>query len=130
MNRQQRRAKARNDKKFLMEVAATSTERKQAMLFRNGITLDDLQDAHKDGWTQGKEDTEQFCFHVIYAAILITMCEKHGWDADDAADLLKEIDRQVVTCIEDQEIVDEAYEKTGIQLSWTDPLERVQEKEG
>lgn len=128
MNRQQRRAKARNDKKYLNGLLATPAEQRQAQLFRNGITLEDLKREREAGWMQGKEDVEQFCFHTIYAAILITMVEHHGWDGDKAADLLKEIDRQVVTCIEDQDIVDEAYRKTGIQLSWTDPLERVQGK--
>ena len=126
MNREQRRAKARRDAKYLREIEATSVQQKEAMLFRNGIRIKDLEQAREDGWKQGKEDTEQFCFHVIYAAILITICEKYGWDADKAAELLREVDHQVVTCIEDQDIVDEAFEKTGIQLSWTDPLERVQ----
>lgn len=126
MNREQRRAKARRDAKFLREVAATSQQQKEAMLFRNGITLDDLEKKYQDGLMEGKELTEQFCFHVIYAAILITMVERHGWNADDVADLLKEIDRQVVICVEDEEIAEEAYEKTGVKLEWADPLERVQ----
>ena len=126
MNLEQRRAKARMDAKYLREVAATPYQQKQAMLFRNGITDKDLKKSWERGWKDGKEQVEQFCFHTIYAAILITMCEKYGWKNDDAADLLREIDRQVVACIEDQEIVDEAYEKTGVKLEWKDPLERVQ----
>ncbi len=126
MNREQRRAKARRDAQYLREIAATSLQQKEAMLFRNGITDKDLKESWERGWKDGKEQVEQFCFHVIYAAILITMCEKHGWSGDDAADLLREIDKQVVICVEDQEIVDEAYEKTGVKLEWKDPLERVQ----
>lgn len=126
MNREQRRAKARRDAKYLREIAATSQQQKEAMLFRNGITLDDLEREHKNGWMEAKEEVEQFCFHTIYAAVLITMCEQHGWDADKAADLLREIDKQVVICVEDQELVNEAYAKTGIKLEWKDPLERVQ----
>jgi hypothetical protein len=47
-------------------------------------------------------------------------------DMDQAVDLLVEIDRQVVLCAEDQELVDEAYEKTGVELHWEDAVGRIE----
>ena len=125
--RQLRRQKQRMDAQFARRMDASSQELKMAALYKNGITVADLERERKAGLMDGKKITEDFCFHTIYAAILITMCEKHGWNADDAADLLKEIDQQVVVCIEDKELVNEAFEKTGIQLEWTDPVERIKE---
>ena len=64
-------------------------------------------------------------FHTIYAAFLITMIDGHGMDADQAVDMLTEIDKQVVLCVEDAELVEEAYRKTGVELNWDDALERI-----
>jgi hypothetical protein len=38
---------------------------------------------------------------------------------------LIEIDKQTVLCVEDADIVAEAYEKTGVQLNWEDAVERI-----
>ena len=96
--------------------------------FRNGITEKDVQKAYEKGAQEGRTFADGFAFHTIYAAFLITMIDKHGMDADEAVDLLIEIDRQTVLCVEDTDLVEEAYEKTGIELSWTDAIERITRK--
>jgi len=127
--REMKRLQARRDAHYLRQMEATSFERQMAALFRNGITTDDVTREKKAAFTEGQHMAEKFTFQVIYAAILITMVEKHEWDSDAVVDLLKEIDHQVVLCVEDVELAREAYEKTGISLNWDDPFERIQEKE-
>jgi hypothetical protein len=56
------------------------------------------------------------------------MIDHHGMDMDQAVDLLIEMDKQVVLCAEDQELVDEAYEKTGVELNWDDAVGRIERK--
>lgn len=108
-----------------MEMPLTPVEQLRAQFYRNGITEADVQKAYEQGTQEGRRFAEDFAFHTIYAACLITMVEKHGMDADEAVDLLIEIDRQTVLCAEDSELVEEAYRKTGVQLHWEDAVGRI-----
>lgn len=89
--REVRRAKQRADRKALMEIPLTPVEQLRAQFYRNGITEADVQKAYEDGLQEGRKFAEDFAFHTIYAAFLITMIEKHGMDADKAVDTLIEI---------------------------------------
>ena len=127
-SREMRRQQQRADRKALLEIPLTPEEELRLKFFRNGITEKDVQKAYEDGLKEGRKFAEDFAFHTIYAAFLITMIDKHGMDADEAVDMLIEMDRQTVLCVEDTDLVKEAYEKTGIELSWTDAIERVTRK--
>ena len=127
-SREIRRQKQRENRNVLAEISLTPEEELRLKFFRNGITEKDVQKAYEDGLKEGRKFAEDFAFHTIYAAFLITMIDKHGMDADKAVDLLIEIDRQTVICVEDNDLVKEAYEKTGIELSWTDAIERITRK--
>ena len=124
--RELRRQKARNDRKILMEMDSTPAEKLQAAFFRNGITLDDLKREYMRGAKEGRKLAEDYAFQTIYAAFLITMIDHHGMDADEAVDLLIEIDHQTVACVENSELIEEAYRKTGIQLNWDEAIERIE----
>ena len=123
--REIRRQQIRADRKALADIALTPVEQLRAQFYRNGITEADVQKAYEQGTQEGRRFAEDFAFHTIYAAFLITMIDKHGMDADKAVDLLIEIDKQTVLCVEDTDLVDEAYEKTGVQLNWEDAVERI-----
>ena len=124
-SREIRRAKARADRKALMEMPLTPVEQLRAQFYRNGITEADVQKAYEQGTQEGRKFAEDFAFHTIYAAFLITMIDKHGMDMDEAVDLLIEIDKQTVICVADTDLVEEAYEKTGVQLNWEDAVGRI-----
>ena len=123
--REIRRQQIRADRKALADIALTPVEQLRAQFYRNGITEADVQKAYEQGTQEGRKFAEDFAFHTIYAAFLITMIDKHGMDADEAVDLLIEIDKQTVLCVEDTDLVDEAYEKTGVELQWEDAVERI-----
>lgn len=127
-NREIQRQRLRQERKALLEMQTTPVEQLRAAFYRNGITEKDVEAAYRKGSQEGRKIAEDFCFHTIYAAFLIVM-EKHGIGADDAANMLIEIDKQTVLCVEDTEIAEEAYRKTGIQLHWDDPLERITREE-
>lgn len=128
--REIRRAQIRQDRKALMEMETTPEEKLRAAFFRNGITVDDLQKMYDKGSQEGRRFAEDFAFRTIYAAFLITMIDHHGMGQDEAVALLREIDQQVITCVEHEEITEEAYEKTGIELNWNEPLNRIEERAG
>lgn len=127
-SREIRRQKQRQDRNTLAEIRLTPQEELRLKFFRNGITEKDVQKAYEDGTKEGRRFAENFAFHAIYAAFLITMIDHHGIDADKAVDMLIEMDRQVILCAEDQELADEAYEKTGVELHWEDAVGRIERK--
>lgn len=127
-SREIRRQKQRQDRNTLAEIRLTPQEELRLKFFRNGITEKDVQKAYEDGTKEGQRFAENFAFHAIYAAFLITMIDHHGIDADKAVDMLIEMDRQVILCAEDQELADEAYEKTGVELHWEDAVGRIERK--
>ena len=124
-SREIRRAKIRADRKALADVALTPVEQLKAAYFRNGITVADVQKAYEEGTKDGRKFAEDFAFHTIYAAFLITAIDHHGMDVDAAVDMLKEIDHQTVLCVQDEDLVTEAYEKTGVELRWEDAVGRI-----
>lgn len=127
-SREIRRAKQRQDRNTLAEIRLTPQEELRLKYFRNGITEKDVQKAYEDGTKEGRRFAENFAFHAIYAAFLITMIDRHGMDADKAVEMLIEMDRQVILCAEDQELAEEAYEKTGVELHWEDAVGRIERK--
>jgi hypothetical protein len=127
-SREIRRQKQRQDRNTLAEIRLTPQEELRLKFFRNGITEKDVQKAYEEGLKEGRKFAEDFAFHTIYAAFIITMIDKHGMDADEAVDLLIEMDHQVVVCVEDSELADEAYEKTGVELHWDDAIGRIERK--
>lgn len=127
-SREIRRAKQRQDRNTLAEIRLTPQEELRLKYFRNGITEKDVQKAYEDGTKEGRRFAENFAFHAIYAAFLITMIDHHGMDADKAVEMLIEMDRQVILCAEDQELAEEAYEKTGVELHWEDAVGRIERK--
>lgn len=128
MGRAQRRQAIRQERKLLMELETTSDEKMKAAFFRNGITAKDVQKAYEQGAKDGRKFAEDFAFHTIYAAFLITMIDHKGMDQDEAVDLLREIDNQVILCVEDQELTEEAYQRTGVELNWKDAIDRIEER--
>ena len=128
-SREIRRQKERQDRKLLMEMELAPADRIKAALYRNGITVDDVKKEYERGFKDGRKISEDFAFHAVYAAFLITMIDHHDMEQDEAIALLREMDNQVVLCIEDQELMDEAYERTGVEINWSDSLERIQTKE-
>lgn len=126
--REIRRAQIRQERKALAEMETTESEKLRAAFFRNGITLKDVQDAYEKGTQEGRKFAEDYAFKTIYAAFLITMIDHHGMGQDEAVSLLKEIYTQVVCCVEDDELTQEAFDKTGIELNWHEAIERIEER--
>ncbi len=128
-HREMKRLQARQDRKFLMETELSSAEKQKAMLFKNGITLDDMQREYDKGAADGRRFGEDFAFHTIYAVFLITMIDHYGMDQEKAIELLRYMDKQVMLCVADDELTKETYERTGIEIDWRDPIERVTRKD-
>lgn len=63
----------------------------------------------------------------VYAAAIILLTEEYGFDHDQCVDFLQKIEDKTLLCIEHQDIVDEAFEKTGIRIHFDAAINRIEE---
>ena len=117
MNRAQRRAAKRNERKVKPVFNYTnSAEERLTRIQKNGITIDDLDRAFKEGSEKGQEKATKMC----YAGFLLAMHKVYGFGKKRATRLLKAADDAVVYSIDTEEMMDEVYKRFGIVLDFND----------
>lgn len=117
MNRAQRRAAKRNERKVKPVFNYTnSAEERLTRIQQNGITIDDLDRAFKEGSEKGQEKATKMC----YAGFLLAMHKVYGFGKKRATRLLKAADDAVVYSIDTEEMMDAVYKRFGIVLDFND----------
>lgn len=64
---------------------------------------------------------------TVYAAVILLMTEEYGFDHDQCVDLLEKLEDKTLYCFEHQDILKEAFEKTGIIIHFNDAIDRIEE---
>lgn len=123
MNRQQRRAAAKAQPRY---VRGLTTEQKKARLFKNGITLEDVDKAQKDGWHEGFQTAGRETLRSIYAAI-VWQLNREGRERDAIIETMRAIDQRVLESISSAEDIEEVFQESGIEIAFDEPFDRVQE---
>jgi hypothetical protein len=117
MNRAQRRAAKRNERKVKPVFNYTnSAEERLTRIQQNGITIDDLDRAYKKGAEDGQKKATKMC----YAGFLLAMHKVYGFGKKRATRLLKAADDAVVYSIDTEEMMDAVYKRFGIVLDFKD----------
>ena len=107
-------------------MAMSPMERRKQMeqqeIFRrieqNGITIDDLMRAENDAYANGANDGRDATFRKIFAAICLTLHEKHGFDADQCSEVLNDVYDRAVYALNTQDIIQEAFDAVGVSLAF------------
>lgn len=85
---------------------------------RNGITAEDVMkaemDAYKEGVLAGKNET----FRSIFAAVCLVLNEMHGFNDEQCTEVLNGVYDKAVYALTSKELIMEAYEKVGIELTF------------
>ncbi len=123
-NRMQRRAQAKAERQSL--VAGYTNNRRMASLIQNGITPEDTRREYDRGRRDGFREASMPIFKTCLAAACIALQEE-GMSEDDIYRVVSVMSEKIIYCLNHQEIVEEAMEKTGIELRMDDPLEPVQQ---
>lgn len=138
MNRKERREQER-----AMERANRQAERyakmvvdranaKNAMIARmeqNGITIADLERNYEKGYTAGFNAASEPMYRMMMAAICLALNDLHGFGKKRLKDVLQAVDQKVLYSLTSVELVDEVFEKTGLEIVFHDTFDRIQEKE-
>ena len=64
----------------------------------------------------------------IYAAAIILLTEDYGFTHEQCVEFLQKIEDKTLYCIEHSDILDEAFEKTGIKIHFGEGLDRIEER--
>lgn len=117
MNRAQRRAQKRNERKVKPVFNYTnSAEERLTRIQQNGITIDDLERAYKEG----HEDGQRKAIKMAYAGFLLALNKTYGFGKKRAMRALRAADDAIVYGLDSVELMDEVYRRFGIELEFKD----------
>jgi hypothetical protein len=117
MNRAQRRAQKRNERKVKPVFNYTnSAEERLTRIQKNGITIDDLERAYKDG----AQDGQKRAIKMAYARFLLGLNKEYGFGKKRAVRALKAADDAIVYALDTEEMMDEVYRKFCLTLDFNE----------
>ena len=102
-----------------------------AAMQKNGITVDDLRNAERqgqqDGYKHGVEDALKTC----YASVAMVANELYGHDKQGCIDVLRAVDERIITALSTEDAMQEVLDTLGIEITFSGVFsdERISEKE-
>lgn len=97
---------------------------------RNGITIEDLDRAGKEGYNDGARIAAENTMRNIYAAVALVMHENYGFGKKRCMDVLNAVDQKVMYALDSKEMIQQVWDDLKIKMTFDgDPLEeRITEK--
>ena len=78
---------------------------------------------------EARNQAVEYCFHSIYAAVLLAAQEVYGFGHKRAWRLLKRADEIICTTLDSEEIIREVWERMGLEINFREGVERIREVE-
>ena len=129
MGRQERRQEERKKRADAWAEVSPKNRPWVSRAVNGTLTLHDLEvaefQAYKRGFASGCDDSVTTC----YASAALVLSEDFGFDQDKLVDFLCKLDDAVRFNIDSEEKRQEAFDKTGIKISFGEPLQRIEKKE-
>ena len=129
-NRADRRRKMREEtgrsKKLVGEY--TKQQRIDALL-KNGISPKDLDEAYDRGHRDGFREAALPIIKTCYAAICAALHDEFKFGEERCYRALRAVDEKVLYALTHEELEEEVYAKTGLQILWDEPFDRIQRGE-
>lgn len=88
-----------------------------------------LAKAMADSEKEARNQAVEYCFHSIYAAVLLAAQEVYGFGHKRAWRLLKRADEIICTVLDSEEIIQEVWERMGLQINFREGIDRIREVE-
>ncbi len=88
-----------------------------------------LAKAMADSEKEARNQAVEYCFHSIYAAVLLAAQEVYGFGHKRAWRLLKRADEIICTVLDNEEIIREVWERMGLEINFREGVERIREVE-
>lgn len=88
-----------------------------------------LAKAMADSEKEARNQAVEYCFHSIYAAVLLAAQEVYGFGHKRAWRLLKRVDEIVCTALSSEEVIREVWERMGLEINFREGVDRIREVE-
>lgn len=88
-----------------------------------------LGKAMADSEKEARNQAVEYCFHSIYAAVLLAAQEVYGFGHKRAWRLLKRADEIICTTLDIEEIIREVWERMGLEINFREGIDRIREVE-
>lgn len=88
-----------------------------------------LAKAMADSEKEARNQAVEYCFHSIYAAVLLAAQEVYGFGHKRAWRLLKRADEIICTTLDSEEIIREVWERMGLEINFREGVDRIREVE-
>lgn len=88
-----------------------------------------LAKAMADSEKEARNQAVEYCFHSIYAAVLLAAQEVYGFGHKRAWRLLKRADEIVCTALSSEEVIREVWERMGLEINFREGVDRIREVE-
>ena len=88
-----------------------------------------LAKAMADSEKEARNQAVEYCFHSIYAAVLLAAQEVYGFGHKRAWRLLKRADEIICTTLDSEEVIREVWERMGLEINFREGVERIREVE-
>ena len=88
-----------------------------------------LAKAMADSEKEARNQAVEYCFHSIYAAVLLAAQEVYGFGHKRAWRLLKRVDEIVCTALDSEEVIREVWERMGLEINFREGIDRIREVE-
>lgn len=124
MNRKQRRSQPKQKNKPSWR--GLTKEEKQEKLFRNGITIKDLEDNFKRGFDKGFAAASEPIIRTLYASVCLTLNELHGFGRDRCMRVLQTLNNHLLTTLASDEAIQEVYDKMKLEINFKEPFDRIE----
>ena len=85
-----------------------------------------FKEGYEKGYKQATHDAGRLAYRSVYGAILIAMRRNFKFGKQRLCRALNTADQLVLEAIHHQELVDAAFEETGIRLNFDAPFERFE----
>lgn len=125
-NRAQRRA---YDKSVPSVMRGKTRDQKIAMLCKNGITPEQLEKEHHDGFALGYKTGAEASVKTVYAAVMLAASSEFGFGKDRALRLIQAVDERIVTSLDSEEAINDVWKRFGIKISFSEGVSRVEQSD-
>lgn len=88
-----------------------------------------LAKAMADSEKEARNQAVEYCFHSIYAAVLLAAQEVYGFGHKRAWRLLKRADEIICTVLDSEEIIREVWARMGLEINFREGVDRIREVE-
>ena len=119
MGRQERRRNERDVKKGIRMPYSDP-------LIKNAVVhAVERQIANKDGYNRGLRVALLPMTQAIYAAAIMVLHDDYGWEKDQMIEFLEKIEDKTALALDNQEIIQEALDRTGIKIKLAEGVDRI-----